>query len=439
MNIQNMNLPVSFEAEQSVIGSVLINPDCISEVVSIIDPEDFYVDAHRSIYIAMKELFSKSQSIDYVTVIDMLVSRGIMDTERAKQEIARILNAVPTAANVKDYAKIVKDKSLRRSLINICGEIQESAASETDSADRLLELTQKKMYDLTDKNNTGDFQRIDKVVLNTYRHLQDLAANPEAYAGISTGFSGIDNFLNGMGKGDMVVVGARPGVGKTSFTVNIGTRAAKELGKTVCIFSLEMSAEQLVLRMLSSEAKIDSKLLRSGRLTDEHWKSLASAATSLSGCDILIDDTPGISVTTMKSRLRKIKNLGLVIIDYLQLMEGEGSASDSRANQVGAISRGIKLMAKEFGVPIITCAQLNRAVETNKENRDPQPSDLRDSGSIEQDADSIMFLQKIASDELKIKVIVAKNRHGATGFTELGWTPQYTTFYTIDTQYADAE
>ena len=235
----------------------------------------------------------------------------------------------------------------------------------------------------------------------------------------------------------MVLVGARPGVGKTSFTMNIATKAARSSGKTVCVFSLEMSAEQLVMRLLSNEARIDNTVLRAGRLTSDHWNALAMAASNLSQCNILIDDTAGMSVTMMKSRLRKVKNLGLVVIDYLQLMQSENH-SDNRAQEVGEISRGIKLMAKEFGVPVLTCAQLNRAVEARKEGV-PQLSDLRDSGSIEQDADSVMFLHRKEEENQKVQVVIAKNRHGATGIIELGWTPQFTAFYSLDTVHGDDE
>ncbi len=433
-----MYVPVSYEAEQSVIGAVLLKPDCFGDIIGTVKPDDFYVQEHKDIFLAMHDLFAQSRNIDHVTVTELLVNKGAMDSERAKQAIAGILNAVPAAANARDYAKIVRDRAVRRRLINICRELEESAASETDSADHLLELAEKKIYSLSDNNLTGEFRHISDVIKGNYHQLQEMSQNPGANAGLPTGFSGIDNLLVGMGKGDMVVVGARPGVGKTSFVLNIGSRAARMFDKTVCVFSLEMSAEQLVMRMLSSEAKIDSMLLRSGQLRNEHWESLAIAANSLSSCNILIDDTPGISVTMMKSRLRRIKNLGLVIIDYLQLMQGE-SRSDNRAQEVGEISRGIKLMAKEFGVPVITCAQLNRSVEKGQDNREPLPSDLRDSGSIEQDADSILFLQRLEGEEQKVKVIVAKNRHGGTGKLELGWTPQYTSFYTIDTHYSDGE
>ncbi len=428
--IQNGTLPVSYEAEQSVIGAIILKPECFADLVSLVSGDDFYVDEHREIFFAMFDLFAQSRSIDYVTVSEMLVSKGVMDSDRAKEVFTRILGAVPSAANAKDYAKIVRDRAVRRKLINICREIQESAFSEADSADNIVVAAEKKIYDLTDKNVSGSFRHIKEVIRENYHKLQELSQNPEESAGLPTGFSAIDNLLVGMGAGDMVLVGARPGVGKTSFTMNIATRASKNLGKTVCVFSLEMSAEQLVMRMLSNEAKIDNTVLRSGRLLPEHWNSVALAANSLSQCNVLIDDTAGMSVTMMKSRLRRVKDLGLVVIDYLQLMQSE-SHSDNRAQEVGEISRGIKLMAKEFGVPVLTCAQLNRAVESRKEGV-PQLSDLRDSGSIEQDADSVMFLHRKENEESKVQVIIAKNRHGATGTVELGWTPQFTSFYTLE-------
>ena len=439
MDIQNVNLPVSYDAEQSVLGAVILKPECFGDLVNLVAADDFYVDEHREIFLAMHDLFAQSRSIDHVTVIELLVNKGVMDADRAKQAITRILTAVPSAANATDYAKIVRDRATRRKLINICREVEESAASETDSSDHLLEVAEKKIYSLSDTNLSGNFRHIRDVIKENYHHLQELSQNPEGSAGLPTGFADIDNLLVGMGKGDMVIVGARPGVGKTSFTMNIATRASKNEGKVVCVFSLEMSAEQLVMRMISSEAKVDSKILRSGQLLPEHWNSLAIAANTLSQCNILIDDTPGMSVTMMKSRLRRIKNLGLVVIDYLQLMQGE-TKSDNRAQEVGEISRGIKLMAKEFGVPVLTCAQLNREVTANKgAGRLPQLSDLRDSGSIEQDADSVMFLHRKEGEELKVQVVIAKNRHGGTGIIELGWTPQFTTFYTLDTTHSEVE
>lgn len=436
MDVRN-ELPVSYEAEQSVLGAVILKPDCFGDLVNLVSGDDFYVDEHREIFFAMHDLFAQSRNIDHVTVIETLANKGVMDTERAKQAITGILTAVPSAANAADYAKIVRDRAVRRRLINICREIQESASSEADSAEHILENAEKKIYALSDKNISGDFRHIKEVIRENYHHLDELSKNPEQSAGLPTGFSAIDNLLVGMGEGDMVLVGARPGVGKTSFTMNIATRASKNLDKTVCVFSLEMSAEQLVMRMISNEARIDNTVLRSGRLAPENWNALAIAANTLSQCNILIDDTAGMSVTMMKSRLRKIKNLGLVVIDYLQLMQSE-SHSDNRAQEVGEISRGIKLMAKEFGVPVLTCAQLNRAVEARKDGL-PQLSDLRDSGSIEQDADSVMFLHRKEGEEQRVQVVIAKNRHGATGIVELGWTPQFTAFYSLDNTHDDGE
>ncbi len=434
MDVRN-ELPVSYEAEQSVLGAVILKPDCFADLVGFVSGEDFYVDEHREIFFAMHDLYAQSKNIDHVTVIETLANKGVMDTERAKQAITGILTAVPSAANAADYARIVRDRAIRRRLINICREIQESASSEADSAEHILENAEKKIYALSDNNIRGEFRHIKEVIRENYHHLRELSDNPEQSAGLPTGFSAIDNLLVGMGAGDMVLVGARPGVGKTSFTMNIATRASKNLGKTVCVFSLEMSAEQLVMRMISNEARIDNTILRSGRLAPENWNSLAIAANTLSQCNILIDDTAGMSVTMMKSRLRKIKNLGLVVIDYLQLMQSE-SHSDNRAQEVGEISRGIKLMAKEFGVPVLTCAQLNRAVEARKDGL-PQLSDLRDSGSIEQDSDSVMFLHRKEGEEQKVQVVIAKNRHGATGIVELGWTPRFTAFYSLDNTHSD--
>ncbi len=430
MDIQNNNVPVSYESEQSVIGAVFIKSECFGDIMNHVFATDFYFDDHREIFLAMQELFSASKSIDHITVTDRLVTKGVMDAEHAKSAIMQIVSAVPSAANAVDYAKIVRDRSVRRQLIQICREIEESAASETDSAENILSLAETKINKISDTTVSGNFRHIKEVIGQNYKHLQMLSQNPEETYGIPTGFSSIDNLLIGMGAGDMVLVGARPGVGKTSFTMNIATRASKRMKKTVCVFSMEMSAEQLVMRMISSEARINNTILRSGKLQSDDWNAVAFAVNSLSECDILIDDTAGMKVSMMKNRLRKVKNLGLVVIDYLQLMQ-EDTKNDNRAVAVGEISRGIKLMAKEFGVPVLTCAQLNRAVESRKEGI-PQLSDLRDSGSIEQDADSVMFLHKNDNEQQKVQVIVAKNRHGATGTVELGWTPQFTSFYTLE-------
>ena len=436
MDSLNRQLPVSYEAEQSVLGSILIKTDCFGDIMNHVSGEDFYVDTHKEIFYAMFRLFAASREIDYVTVTDSLISGGKLDADHAKEAIAKIVTAVPTAANAIDYAKIVRDRALRRNLITVCSEVMESARSETDTAAAILEAAEAKIYSLSEKNVVRDFRSIKDILQANYHHLQELKDHPEKLAGVPTGFGVIDKLLVGMGAGDMVLVGARPGVGKTSFTMNIATRAARSTGKAVCVFSLEMSAEQLVMRMISTEAKVDNYNLRApAALQVNDWKAIASASSSLAECNIFIDDTPGMSVTSMKTKLRRVKNLGLVVIDYLQLMQSE-TRSDNRAQEVGEISRGIKLMAKEFGCPILTCAQLNRAVEGRKDGV-PMLSDLRDSGSIEQDADSVMFLHRKEEEKQKVQVVIAKNRHGATGTVELGWTPEFTSFYSIENDLDD--
>ena len=436
MDALNRHIPVAYDAEQSVLGAILLKPECFGDIMHYVHGEDFYVDAHREIYFAMFRLFSASKQIDYVTVTDHLISGGAMEPEQAKEAISRIVAAVPTAANAVDYAKIVRDRALRRSLIKICSDVIESAGSETDTASSILESAEAKIYALSDDNVVRDFRHISEVLKANYQHLQLLSRNPGQVSGTPTGFSAIDKLLVGMGKGDMVLVGARPGVGKTSFTMNVATNAAKSTGKAVCVFSLEMSAEQLVMRMLSTEARIDSYLLRSGNITNpEQWTALAAASSSLAQCNILIDDTPGMTVSAMKSKVRRVKNVGLIVIDYLQLMQGE-TKSDNRAQEVGEVSRGIKLMAKEFGCPVLTCAQLNRAIEGRKESL-PMLSDLRESGSIEQDADSVMFLHRKEGENQRVQVVIAKNRHGAMGVVELGWTPEFTAFHSIETNLDD--
>ncbi len=436
MDNLNRKLPVSYEAEQSVLGAILIKPDCFGDVISHVTGEEFYVDAHKEIFYAMHRLFSASREIDYVTVTDALVSNGSMTAEQAKEVITKIVTAVPTAANAIDYAKIVRDRALRRSLMEVCSEIMENASSETDTAGAILESAEAKIYALSDQRVTRNFRHIQEVLQTNYHNLQEVCQHPERSAGVPTGFGVIDKLLVGMGKGDMVLVGARPGVGKTSFTMNVATKAARATGKTVCVFSLEMSAEQLVLRMVSTEAKVDNYSLRApSTLTPDNWKALAAASSVLAQNEVLIDDTPGMSVTAMKSKLRRVKNLGLVVIDYLQLMQAE-TKTDNRAQEVGEISRGIKLMAKEFGCPVLTCAQLNRAVEGRKDGV-PMLSDLRDSGYIEQDADSVMFLHRNPEETQKVQVVIAKNRHGATGIVELGWIPEFTSFYSLETHLDD--
>ncbi|MBQ8207398.1 MAG: replicative DNA helicase [Clostridia bacterium] len=435
-------LPFSMIAEQSLLGSVLIDPECLNQIAGDIAPEDFYISEHSKIFDAMLALYRQENGvIDIVTLIDKLVENGVYDKSGGEDYIRTLGEVVPSALNVKDYAKIVKEKSLLRKLIAVSGDISDSAYSEQDTVEHIIGSAEQAIFDIAQKRETKNFTHISEALMQVYDHLHLLNTNKEATQGVATGFAGLDGVLAGMGKSDLIIVGARPGMGKTSFVLNVGTNVARATGKTVCIFSLEMSAEQLVTRVVSSEAMIDSHKLRTGELTPEDWDSMAHTSDWLSKCNILIDDTAGITVMGMKSKLRRVQNLGLVVIDYLQLMQSDRK-SDNRAQEVSEISRSIKLMAKELMVPILCCAQLNRAAEKNSDKK-PMLSDLRDSGSIEQDADAVLFLYREEyykkdddgseppPEANTAEVIVAKNRHGSTQTVKVGWIGKYTKFRSI--------
>ena len=439
-------LPFSMIAEQSLLGSILIDPQSLNDVVEIITAEDFYLTEHTQIFTAMHELFLVNKEIDVVTLIDTLVTKGVYDKSGGEDYIKTLYLAVPNSLNVKDYATIVKQKSLLRKLIDACSDISDKAYSEEGDAGQLVDYAESTIFDIAQGRDTKSFRHIRDVIRNVYENLHNMAAEGESSQGTKTGFSGIDNVLAGMGNSDLILVGARPGMGKTSFALNIGTNVALQTGKTVCMFSLEMSAEQLVTRVISSEAMIDSYALRTGKIDSKQWEDIAAATTRLSGCDILIDDTSGISVTGMKGKLRRIKNLGLVVIDYLQLMQGEGRKDSNRVQEVADISRALKIMAKELNVPIICCAQLSRGPESRNDKR-PMLSDLRDSGAIEQDADTVIFLYRDEyyvtdkkDDESSVaEVIIAKNRHGSTGTVKVGWIGRYTKFRSIATNVEEGK
>ena len=436
------NLPCALEAEQSVLGSILIDPNCFADLTEIIHADDFYLDEHGEIFYAMQDLFAKSREIDLVTLIDTLVSRGVYNEEESKKYIKVIAETVPSAANVLDYAKIVREKSLLRSLIGAADEIRETAFSAQGDVKDIIDSAEAKVFSIAQGSESKGFVHIREAISRTYERLDLLARDKDAASGTPTGFSALDRTIVGLGEGDLVLIGARPGMGKTSFAMNIATNIAKGSQKNVCVFSLEMSAEQLASRMLSSEALVDSYAIRSGNLTTDQYKKLADAAADLSESNILIDDTTGITVTRMKAKLRRVKNLGLVVVDYLQLMQGERN-SDNRVLEVGDISRGLKILAKELKIPVICCAQLSRGPESRTDKR-PMLSDLRDSGAIEQDADIVMFLYRDEyykapgeGEQSVAECIVAKNRHGSTGTVKLGWIGQFTKFITQDLEHEE--
>lgn len=431
-------LPFSMPAEQSLLGAILIDPISITQVADMLNSDDFYLEEHKQIYLAMQELFMANSEIDVVTLIDMLVTKGIYNKSGGEDYIRTLTDAVPDALNIKDYARIVKEKSVLRQLIAACSEISEAAYSEQESVIDIIDHAENLIFNIAQGRDTKGFRHIKDVLGDVYAHLHDLNTNKEATQGTQTGFSALDRVLAGLGKSDLVLVGARPGMGKTSFALNIATNVAKQTKKTVCIFSLEMSADQLVNRVLSSEALVNSYSLRTGELTPADWENLARAAGELAGCDILIDDTSGMTVTAMKAKLRRVKNLGMVIIDYLGLMSGD-KHTENRVQEVSEISRSLKIMAKELMVPIVCCAQLSRGPESRTDKK-PMLSDLRDSGAIEQDADTVIFLYRseyyktddpAAQNTSIAEVIIAKNRHGSTGTVNMGWNGQFTKFVTI--------
>ena len=434
-------MPCSLSAERALLGSILIDPNSINEIAATIGADDFYVQEHRQIYLAMRELFDASQEIDPVTLIDTLVHKGVYEKSGGENYIRSLLDVTPSAMNIADYARIVKEESTRRRIIDVCSEISDLTYGEQEGVAQVLDLAQSRFTEIAQGRDSRTFRHIRDVLRDLMENLHKLQTDKAAAMGTPTGFSGVDKLLVGMGDSDLILVGARPGMGKTAFALNVATNVAFSSGKKVCLFSLEMSAEQLASRMIASEALVDSYSLRSGQIQPEDWKKIADAAMRLSNTDLLIDDTSGITVTAMKAKLRRVENLGLVVIDYLGLMESE-QHYDNRALEVSVISRGLKLMAKELRVPILCCAQLSRGPEGRTDKR-PQLSDLRDSGAIEQDADVVMFLYRDEyyntsrdPDQKEgniAEVIIQKNRHGSTGNVKMAWLGTYTKFRTIDT------
>ena len=443
-------MPVSIEAEQAFLGSIIRKPEAFDSVGGMLEVEDFYLEEHKHIYLSLTKMYTESRTIDPVTLANTLVESGIKDQTGGIQYIALLAESVPSAANIKDYAKIVKDKSTLRKLITACDDINKEAYEETSPVRDLIDFAEQKIFDISNNNDTKDMRHISDILHNVYKELEMSSEMRNANKGTKTGFSGLDDKLIELGKGDFVIVGARPGMGKTSFVLNIATNVAKKNKKAVAIFSLEMSGEQLATRLLSSEAMIDSQSLRTGILSNEDWENIAGVTAELSGCDIYVDDTSQIGVTEMRSKLRRVPNLGLVVIDYIGLMQCS-SNSDNRAQQVGEISRNLKIMAKDFGVPIVCCAQLNRGTEARGvTNKRPTLADLRDSGSIEQDADVVMFLYRdtyykdigatteqdgeapIEDTANTAEVIIAKNRHGSVGNVKMGWIGQFTKFRSLE-------
>lgn len=428
-------LPHSPEAEQSVIGSMIMDTDAIMAASEIITSDDFYQRQYGVVFDAMVELYNEGKPVDLITLQDRLKEKDVPPEVASLEFMKDILSSVYTSANVRSYANIVKDKATLRRLIRVNEEIANECYSGKESTETILSDTEKRIFDIVQQNTSGEFVPIKQVVLNALDKIELASKMKGNVTGLPTGFIDLDYKTAGFQPSDLILVAARPSMGKTAFVLNIAQHMAFKEDVTVAVFSLEMSKEQLVNRLLSLESRVDSQSIRTGNLSDEDWGKLIEGAGVIGKSNLIIDDTPGISITELRSKCRKFKlehNLGIIIIDYLQLMTGS-KRSESRQQEISDISRSLKEIARELNVPVVALSQLSRAVEQRPEHR-PMLSDLRESGAIEQDADVVMFIYRddyYNKDTPKpnvAEIIIAKQRNGAIGTIELAWLPQYTKF-----------
>lgn len=439
-----LGLPYSLEAEQSVLGAVLVEPDSINILADKVRADYFYLPEHQAIYQVMLQKMLNNERIDFVTVLESLKAERYFSTEDGKAYLLKLANTVPYLANLENYAKIVREKYETRALIKAAREITEEAMDPSTESDMLLDSAEQRIYNIRQERQTGGLLPIKDVLASTYEIFHKLTSEDrDQYLGIPTGLSTLDEVTSGLNRSDLIIVGARPGMGKTSFALNVARNVALLQNKTVAIFNLEMSREQMVNRLLSSEARVSGKKLRNGNLTADEWGRISKASGILCQAPIYLDDTASITVPEMKARLRRIKDLGFVVIDYLQLMHS-ARRIDNRVQEVSEITRSLKIMAKELNVPIMVCAQLSRGTEKKGENHRPVLADLRESGSIEQDADQVLFLYRndyyknedqdpnTAPPVDSSEIIVAKNRHGDTRTVPVAWSGEFTQFTAID-------
>ena len=439
-------LPHSVEAEQAVLGAMLIDARCIPAVIEKLRSEDFYLKQNRDIYETIYAMFSLSETIDPVTVLDKMRLHGVFDENTSRSYILQLMEVTPTAANVGEYMDIVKDKSLLRRIAETAGDLTAMVQEGSAAGQEVLDAAEQRIYALRQGRSSQGLIPLSSVVLDVLDRLEELSKSDSAVPGLSTGLPDVDSAISGLNNSDLILLAARPGMGKTSFALNVLLQVGKFSGKTAVFFSLEMSREQLAMRLISNEAFVDNKKLVTGRLTDDDWDKVALAASALGHSKILIDDDPSLSVADMNAKCRRVDDLGLVVIDYLQLMQSAGGrqryAGENRQQVVADISRALKIMAKELNVPVVCLSQLSRGPESRQDKR-PMLSDLRESGAIEQDADIVMFLYRDDyynedSEQRNLaECIIAKNRHGETRKVELQWLPEYTTFSSIDRTHTE--
>ena len=443
---EGKNMPFSNEAEQSVLGAILIDPTVINEVLINIKPDYFYIPQNRKIFEVISKMNAMGKTIDFVTVLEAIKEAGVFDDAGGKAYLKNLLEIVPSSKNINVYINIIRERYYLRSLITASRDIIDVAGEGNVDAGLLLDSAEQKIYEIRQGREVSGLKLIKDVIEGeTFDRLSKIS-NPDTrkdYIGIPTGISMLDRVITGLNKSDLIILGARPGMGKTSFALNIATNVAVKANKTVCFFSLEMTRDQLAQRVLSGEAAIKSEKMRTGDLSPEEWTRLVQAGEHISKAPIYFDETSGITVPEMKAKVRRLGNVDLIIIDYLGLMQS-ATRKENRVQEVSDITRNLKAMAKELNVPVIACAQLSRATEDKGKSHKPSLSDLRESGSIEQDADIVLFLYRenyyssentdpeATYDEHKAECIVAKNRHGETGSIELHWDGQYTRFTSKD-------
>lgn len=429
-------LPHSMEAEQSVVCSMLMDREAITIASEIIHGDDFYGKQYGVLFDTMVELNDEGKPVDLVVLQDRLKEKDVPPEVSSLEFMKDLLSSYYTSVNIKHYANIVAEKSTLRKLIRLNEEIANNCYVGKESLETILEDTEKRVFELVQKRNTGDFVPIRQVVMNAMDKIERASKNNGNVTGIATGFIDLDYKTAGMQPSDLILIAARPSMGKTAFVLNIAQHVAFKLNQTIAVFSLEMSKEQLVNRLFSLESRVDSQHLRTGNLTDAEWEKLIEGAGVIGKSNLIIDDTPGISVPELRSKCRKYKlehNLSLIVIDYLQLMTGSGRGSDSRQQEISDISRSLKALARELNVPVVALSQLSRAVEQRPDHR-PMLSDLRESGAIEQDADVVMFIyrdeyyNKDSEKKGIAEIIIAKQRNGPIGTVELVWLPDYTKF-----------
>lgn len=434
------SMPHSIEAEQSVIGSMIIDKTSIAEAMEVLKAEDFYKDSHKAIFNAILDLYQKDIAVDIITLTEHLKSTDRLEAAGGITYISELSGSVISTANVQSYIKIVSDKSILRKLIRSSTKIIEESYNNQDDVLKAMDLAEKEIFNLSNSKSTSDFEPMSVVLERGFLEIERLFNNKGETTGVASGFRELDMKTSGFQKGDMVLIAARPSMGKTTFALNLAEHAALRAGKSVAIFSLEMSKEQLAYKLLCSQAHVDMLKLRTGNLDDKDWENIAKASGPLASAKIFIDDTAGMSVMEMRSKCRRLKieqGIDLVLIDYLQLMSGSKSGSESRQQEVSEISRSIKALAKEMQCPVIALSQLSRAPEQRTDHR-PMLSDLRESGSIEQDADLVMFLyrdeyyDKETEDKNIGECIIAKQRNGPTGTVKLAWLGQFSKFGNLD-------